>query len=215
MNYLRAEGEQQRLEKLRALGIVRISGTIERTTSPDKGSFELLSAGEDHYRFKVNVNGPQSEQVEAGDRAWIQTVASSPFQELPEAMAKSSLRNGWMFASGDWRREFPQARVLKRVQLDGRFAFMVHAAPKQGHQRLIYFDADSGLTLGYDQVQDLTGLGMVGSEVRFSDYREVGGVQFPFKITTTFPTPVLGTVTYTVAKIETGLKLDEDPFKIK
>jgi CubicO group peptidase (beta-lactamase class C family) len=208
-------GERQRSEKLRALGIVRMSGTIERTTSQDKGSFELLSAGEDHYHLKVNLNGPQTEQVEAGDRAWIRPVASSPFQELPEAMAKSSLRNGWMFATGDWRGEFQQARVLKRVELDGKPAFMVHAAPKEGHQRLIYFDAESGLTLGYDQVQDVPGLGTVGSEVRFSDYRVIGGVQVPFKITTKFPTPLLGTVTYQVQKVETGLKLDEDPFRIK
>jgi hypothetical protein len=207
-------GERERMERLRALGIVRMSGTVERTTSQGKGTFELLSAGEDHYHLKVNVNGPQTEQVEAGDRAWIRPVASSPFQELPEAMAKSSLRNGWMFAIGDWRSEFPQAHVLKRVELDGKFAFMVHAAPEAGHQRLIYFDAESGLTLGYDQVQDLTGLGMVGSEVRFSDYREVGGVQIPFKITTKFPTPVLGTVTYQVEKIEAGVKPDEDPFRI-
>ena len=64
-------------------------------------------------------------------------------------------------------------------------------------------------------MQDVPGLGTVGSEVRFSDYREIGGVQVPFKITTKFPTPLLGTVTYQVAKIETGLKLDEDPFQIK
>jgi hypothetical protein len=92
---------------------------------------------------------------------------------------------------------------------------MVHAAPQEGHQRLIYFDPESGRTLGYDQVQDITGLGTVGSEVRFSDYREIGGVQLPFKITTKFPTPVLGTVTYQVEKVETGVKLDEDPFSIK
>jgi CubicO group peptidase (beta-lactamase class C family) len=207
--------EPQRTAKLRALGVVRMSGSFERSTSKDKGSFELLSAGEDHYRLKVNVNGPQSEQVAAGDRAWIRLVASSPFQELPEAMAKSSLRNGWMFAIGDWRGEYPQARVLKRVDLDGKPALMVHAAPKEGHQRLIYFDPESGLVLGYDQVQDITGVGTLGSEVRFSDYRDVGGVQLPFKITTTFPTPVLGIVTYQVEKVETAVKLDEDPFTIK
>jgi hypothetical protein len=102
--------------------------------------------------------------------------------------------------------------VLKRIALDGKPAFIVHAAPKEGRQRLIYFDAESGLTLGYDQVNDVPGLGMIGSEVRFSDYREIGGVQIPFKVTAKFPTPVLGTVTYQVEKVETGLKLDEDPF---
>ncbi|HEV2702399.1 MAG TPA: serine hydrolase domain-containing protein [Steroidobacteraceae bacterium] len=208
-------GERQRTDKLNAMSIVRMSGTVERTTSQDKGTFELLSAGQDRYRLKVNVNGPQSEQVQAGDRAWIRLVASSPFQPLSETMAKSSLRNGWMLAIGDWRGAFQQARVLKRVELDGKFAYMVLAGPNEGHQRLIYIDAESGLTLGYDQVQDLTGLGMVGSQVRFSDYRDTGGVQIPFKITTTFPTPILGTVTYHVEKLETGLKFDVDPFTVK
>lgn len=54
-------GEAQRTEKLNALGIIRMSGALERSTSKDKASFELLSTGEDHYHLKVNLNGPQTE----------------------------------------------------------------------------------------------------------------------------------------------------------
>ncbi len=113
-------------------------------------------------------------------------------------MARSTRLDGWLLATGDWRREFEQARVLKRVTLDGTLAFLVHAVPKEGRQRLVYFDAKTGLTLGYDQVYELPGLGMAGSEVRFSDYREIGGVQIPFKVTNKFPSPLLGTFTYQV-----------------
>ncbi len=150
-----------------------MTGTVERTTSQDKGSFELLSAGTDHSRLKVNLGGMETVQIQAGDHAWLQALASAAPQELPQAMAKAGRRDGWMLATGDWRGEFEQAQVLKRVELDGRTAFIIHAAPKEGHQRLIYFDAESGLTLGHDQVIDLPGLGVVGSEARFSDYREV------------------------------------------
>ena len=59
--------------------------------------------------------------------------------------------------------------------------FIVHAAPEKGRQRLIYLDTENGLTLGYDEVQEIPGLGMVGCEVRFADYREIEGVQIPFK----------------------------------
>jgi CubicO group peptidase (beta-lactamase class C family) len=208
-------GERQRTEKLGALGAIRMKGTVERSTSPDKGSFELLSAGQDRFRLKLTLGSAETLQVVAGDRAWLQPSASVPVQELSGAMAKSARRDGWVLASGDWRGEFEQARVLKRVSLDGKFAFMIHAAPKDGRQRLVYFDAESGLTLGYDQVLDVPGLGAVGAAVRFSDYREVGGVQIPFRSTTKFPTPVLGTVTSQVEKIETGLKIDGDPFKMK
>lgn len=154
-------------------------------------------------------------QVVAGERAWGQPLASSPLQEMPEARAQSTRLGGWLLATGDWRGEFKQSRVLKRIELEGKPVFIVHATPEQGRQRLIYLDADNGLALGYDEVQEVPGLGRVGCEVRFSDYRDVEGVQIPFKVMAKFPTPVLGTQTYRVEQIQTHLKLDEDPFTVK
>jgi CubicO group peptidase (beta-lactamase class C family) len=207
--------DKQRAEKLASLGTIRMSGSMELTTGQQKGSFELLAAGDDHSHLKLNVNGGETQQVVAGRRAWVRYLASAPPHEMPEAMAKSTRLSGWLLASGDWRDEFAQARVLKRVQLDGQPVFIVHAAPAQGRQRLIYLDAETGLLRGYDEVQELPGLGMVGCEVRFADYRDIDGVQIPFKATVKFPTPALGTHTYLVEKIETRLKFDKDPFTIK
>ena len=138
-----------------------------------------------------------------------------PVQELPEPMAKALRLNGWLLATGGWRGEFEQAHVFKRVVLDGRPVFLVHAAPAQGRQRLIYLDTENGLTLGYDEVQDVPGIGMVGCEVRFFDYRDIEGVQIPFRVTEKYPTPMLGTSTYQIEKIETRLTLKKDPFAIK
>jgi CubicO group peptidase (beta-lactamase class C family) len=207
--------DPQRAKNLGALGTIRMSGGIERTTSQEKGSFELLSAGEEHSRTKFNLGGGEVQVVVAGDRAWMQPLPSSPVQEMPESMARATRLGGWLLASGDWRDKFKQARVLKRVELDGKSVFLVHAAPEQGRQRLIYLDTENGLTLGYDEVHETPGMGMVGCEVRFADYRQIEGVQIPFKSTVKYSTPTLGTWTYQVEKIETGLKLDEDPFTIK
>jgi hypothetical protein len=207
--------DQQRAKKLASLGTIRMSGSIQLTTSQEKGSFQLLAAGDDHLRLKLNVNGGETQQLVVGDRAWLQPLASLPVQELPAAMARSTRLGGWLLATGDWRSEFEQAPVLKRVELDGKPVFIVHAAPEKGRQRLIYLDAENGLTIGYDEVHELPGLGMVGCEVRFADYREIDGVLMPFKATVKYPTPVLGTQTYQVEKIETRLKFDNDPFTIK
>jgi hypothetical protein len=192
-----------------------MTGSAELTVGAQKGSFELLSAGDDQSRLKLNINGGEFQQITAGNRAWMQPQASSPIQELPEAMARSTRLAGWTLTTGDWRGEFREARVLKRVELDGQPAFIVLAAPEKGRQRLIYVHADSGLTLGYDEVYALPNMGMVGCEVRFSDYRDVDGVQIPFKSTVKYPTPLLGAQIYQVEKIETRLKLDRDPFTIK
>ena len=74
------------------------------------------------------------------------------------------------------RRIFRIERASGSSSTDGQPVFIVHAAPVQGRQRLIYLDVETGLMRGYDEVQDLPGLGMVGCEVRVADYREIDGV---------------------------------------
>lgn len=207
--------DQQRAEKLASLGTIRMSGSIERTTSPAKGSFDLLAAGDDHSRTKFNLDGGEFQQVVAGRRVWLETQAQSAVQEMPEAMAKATRLAGWLLTTGDWRSEFKRMSVLKRVELDGEAAFIIHAAPEKGRQRLIYQDAKTGLTRGYDEVYDIPGVGLVGCEVRYADYRDIDGVQIPFKASVKYSAPMLGTWTYQVAKIETRLRLEKDPFAIK
>ena len=212
--------DPQRAKKLAALGTIRMSGIIERTTTPEKGSFEILAAGDERSRTKFKMDGGEVQQVVAGKRAWMQPQASSPLQEMPDDLARATRLAGWTLTTGDWRDEFKQVRVLKRVDLDGKPVFLVHAAPEKGHQRLAYLDVENGLTLGYDEVYEIPGVGMTGCEVRYADYRDIEGVQIPFKSTVKYTTvsasqPKLGTLTYQVEKIETHLKLDKDPFANK
>ncbi|HEV7607969.1 MAG TPA: hypothetical protein VGO61_11560 [Steroidobacteraceae bacterium] len=207
--------DPQHAKKLAALGTIRMSGSIERTTSQGKGSFEILSAGEDRSRVKLKLDGGEAQIVVAGNRVWIRPQPSSTVQEMPEDMARATRLGGLLPASGDWRDEFKQVRVLKRIELDGKSVFLVHAAPAQGRQRLIYLDAENGLTRGYDEVYEVPGVGMVGCETRFADYREIEGVQIPFKSMVKYSMPKLGTWTYQVEKVETRLKLEKDPFTIK
>jgi hypothetical protein len=134
---------------------------------------------------------------------------------MPAAMTRAARRGGWLFSVGDWRLEFAQARVLESLEFESRPMILVHATPATGRNRLIYMSAANGLVMGHDEVQELPGLGMVGCEVRFGDYRDVEGLQIPFKSTVKFPTPVLGTQTYVVQKMETHVKLAGDPFVLE
>jgi hypothetical protein len=61
--------DRRRTEKLGALGTLRMNGSIERTISPEKGSFELLSARDEHSRLKLRLGGAQIQQVVVAKRA--------------------------------------------------------------------------------------------------------------------------------------------------
>jgi len=203
--------DADRAARIALLGHIRFTGTLETTAGNQKGSFDMLAEGHDRQNVLFKIGGGESRQIVDGRRAWAKYAASSPTQELPESMARTARLNGWLLSTGDWRKEFETLRVMKRVVLDGQPAFLVHAAPANGRQRLIYV-GENGLTLGYDEVQELPGLGMVGCEVRFTDYRDVEGVQIPFGASVKFPTPMLGTLTYRVEKIETRVKPGKNPF---
>jgi hypothetical protein len=205
----------QRADRLASLGHIRMKGSLETTAGQQRGTFEMLVAGEVQSSVTFKLGGAESRQSVNGKRAWARYSASMPVQEMPEPMARAMRLNGWLLATGDWPAEYAQVRVLKRMEIEGRPAFLVHAAPAQGRQRLVYVDAENGLTLGYDEVQELPGMGMVGCEVRFADYRDVEGVQIPFKASVKFPTPMLGTLTYQVDGIETRVKAARDPFTLK
>jgi CubicO group peptidase (beta-lactamase class C family) len=207
--------DTQRAGKLAAFGMIRMSGSMELTVGQLKGSFEMLSAGEDRFNLEFELRGNKVRQIVAGERAWTRYAPSMPFQEQAAPTARTMRLNGWLLATGDWRSSYEQVHVLKRVELDGRPVFLVHAASAQGRQKLIYMDAENGLTLGYDEVQDVPGIGLVGCEVRFADYRDIEGVQIPFKATAKYPTPMLGTFTYRVEKIESRLAITTDPFAVQ
>ena len=202
--------DQQRTKNLASLGIVRLSGNVNATPAQFQGPFELLATGINRSHMKRNLNGGEFHEVVAGERAWI--AASTTVEELLEATAKAARLQGWLLATGDWRGEFKQTRVLMRMDLDGKPVFLVHASPHQGRQRLIYLDTETGLVHGYDELREIPGLGTTGCQARFADYRDVEGVQIPFKMTVKYPSPDLGTRNFQVEKIETRLKLDKNPF---
>lgn len=205
--------DRQRAEKLASLGIIRASGTADLTASKQKGSFEMLMAGEDRSRLTFSMPGLETMQLAVGDRAWARYAPSMPLQEQSKSAAQAARLNGWLLASGAWPGAYDRVRVLKRVERDGRSVILVHAAPAEGRQRLIYVDPESGLTVGYDEVQEVPGMGMIGCEVRLSDYRDVEGVQIPFESSVTYATPMLGTFIYRVEKLEIRQKVEGDPFK--
>lgn len=69
-------------------------------------------------------------------------------------------------------------RLLKKKEIDGRMAWEIKVQfPKVPDAETFYFDSETFLLLRSDYV---------GSKVTYSDYRDLDGMKFPFKITTEF-----------------------------
>jgi len=50
--------------------------------------------------------------------------------------------------------------------------------------------------------------------MRFADFRDVSGMLLPYKTQIKFANPMIGTVWTTISKMELGVELPEDTFRL-
>jgi hypothetical protein len=68
------------------------------------------------------------------------------------------------------------------------------------------------LPLELCSVDEMPGMGAVGSVTRFDDWREVGGLRLPFRSSIRFSSSLLGTGEARWVGVETGIELAPDAF---
>ena len=66
-----------------------------------------------------------------------------------------------------------------------------------------------GLT---DSLAQLPGLGIVGVQTRYGDFRDVGGMRLPFRSVAKFASQLIGVVATTLDNAETGVEVSQETF---
>ena len=59
------------------------------------------------------------------------------------------------------------------------------------------------------------GIGRVGTAIRYLDYKDVDGVQFPTRIVQVYKSPLLGRFEQKIDKFETKVKFPDSAFPLK
>ena len=88
------------------------------------------------------------------------------------------------------------------AKVDGKDAYVVSVSSKSGSQFKEYFDVNTGLKVKKESV-----VGNNPTSTTYSDYKEVDGIQFPYKETINSRVEI--PLQVTDVKINSGLK-DED-----
>lgn len=96
-------------------------------------------------------------------------------------------------------------RSLGNGSIDGRPHRVISFADASGSQVALSIDARSGLVTKQDVVADNAVLGDVVTELFYSDYRAVGGVQVPHRVVTRTGGKVTQELTYSQIKVNAGL----------
>ena len=201
------------LEKIKAVQSERISGRVTLVKDVE-GTVVLELARPHKLRSEITVDDQKIQRVYDGKSAgW--TV--NPFSGSKDAQSMSDEELKGMPEEADldgplveYQAKGSQVVFVGKEDLDGKPVYRLKLTTKSGDVRSYFLDATTFLTVKWE------GLRKVGEqslpwEANLSDYREVNGLKFPFKIAQGSP----GTEfqqSLTIEKIELNPKIEDGHF---
>jgi hypothetical protein len=174
--YTNAIGGRTVVEQVRSC---IIKGTTT-TSAGEPVAYELESAAPDKAREIFTIDKIVYERVVNGARGWFKNdegVHEFTGQQILDQKLLSPL-----FAILELRNQYATMRVSGRDVIDNREMVVVRAIRPDDKSEQLYFDAESGLLRRrITYIQSM--IGLIPDQLDFADYRDVGGIRLPFKIT--------------------------------
>ena len=187
---------------------MRASGTLSVAGGMAEGPFTLVQNRPAMWRMDVTIQGMSIVQAYDGDIAWqINPMMGSPEPQVADAMTAEII-----IANSDldgplvgWKEDGHQIEVMGHESVDGTDTIKLQVTAN-GNISFYYLDASSYLPF---QIESSTG--GQSTKARLSDYREVGGLLFPFAIDIETG---MGPQSLVFDSIEVNIDVDETEFSM-
>jgi photosynthetic reaction center cytochrome c subunit len=176
-------------ERLAALTSFVAKGTIEGyDTYHVKVPLEIYAKAPHQRKMIYHTQNGDTTSLFDGQRGWLAAVDKPlallvllPGAELDAARldADLSFPGGIKRALNQWKTRFPVTTI------NDKGVNVIQGTGAGGSRFKLYFDAKTSLLVRQLRYTD-TPVGMVPTEVDYSDYREVAGVRMPYKIVITW-----------------------------
>ena len=92
----------------------------------------------------------------------------------------------------------------KRIDGDDGPVLLVRTVPREGPGSTKIVDETSGMLIAEDRLELIPGMGFVGVRTSYQDFRDVAGVRLPFRIVSTYATPLIGEVVMEFDEVDHG-----------
>jgi CubicO group peptidase (beta-lactamase class C family) len=196
-------------EKLASLGGIRMIG---KSIFRHQGMTGVVTATTDGLtRFSTDVALDRVGGVRTiVTPESVQTIlrGEEPVVESGEAVCKAWVQNP-LLPSSDWATSFASVELLRNETFKDRPCHVVRLRTACGAETTVLVDAETDLIHQQSYVLTMQGI-PIPVTVTYDDWREVGGVLFPFKSES--DNEFLGTVVGTMDSVETGIAWTDKDF---
>ena len=202
------------LDKIKAVQTIRITGTM--TLGPGiEAPFVLVQKRPGMLRMEFTFQGMTGVQAYDGKTGW----QLMPFEgrKDPEPLPEDAMKQVEEQADVDgplvdYKVKGHTVELVGKEKVEGSDAYKLKVTLKNGDIRYIYLDADSYLEIRVEGKTKTRGTD-VESESTIGDYKEVGGLMFPYAMESGQKgSPQKQKMT--LQKIELGVPLDDAQFKM-
>ena len=172
------------------------------------GKFEITVAGSDRYRIVLTTTEGTTNQGLDGDVAWV--VANDRVVRLSAPADIARMRRIAMRYRAV-KDQPPNLRVVGIERVDDRDAYVLQAKLDSVTTQTSYFDVVTGL-LRREITTTETLLLPLEEQVDYDDYRDVNGVQMPFRVRMSDGAPY-STTTRTILEIRRNAAINDSLFR--
>ena len=185
------------------------SGTIELTPMGIKGTYENLSVSDNRIFSKISIDGfGDVLNIFDGKSGWTSNPAQG--SRLREGKELEQFRHQSTYDRDVNLEKAFTSLVVRGVENVGdRKTYVLVGSTSGLPDEILYFDVDSGLVLRRDNIL-LAPEGQQATTAFYEDYREVGGVKWPFKTRAKSPAFEL---TFVLSEIRYDVSIEDSKFK--
>ncbi len=129
-------------------------------------------------------NGVEFEVSNGFDGAvgWAFNPADGGVRELSGTRLAEEKRDSEFYWDIKLKELYPKMTLAGQAPVGDRLAYCIEATPPEGDPIKLYFEAQTGLLVRFDSIDETATGGGVPIETYFEDYREVDGVKLPYTI---------------------------------
>ena len=183
---------------LEADRVIKLSGTIKTGPFATEGTITQW-IGRRGLRVEYQLGGMESTVIITADEVIVErngkVIRLEGVERLQEVIGHHAIQ------FGDWQRGYDQLQVLKR--LDDPAQLMVWAKADGLPSSTFFIDEETGRVVRSNGNSFVTGVGYVGTETQYGDFRKIDGVTLPFKVETSLSNRLLGKTILTITDGET------------
>ena len=166
------------VDKMRQFSSRVMKGSFAAPAMGVTGTAEIYKAAPDKMFSLVHIESVGDfAQGYDGQVGWS-SDPNSGFRELAGEELSDSRRQSQFYHELHFSELYPVRRVIGKVKVDEKDAWVVEAAAPEAPPEKFYFDVVSGLMVRHDSVQ-ITAQSRVSIEQYFSDYTLVDGLRLP------------------------------------